>query len=79
MGSIEEDQEILQGDGNPMPAYLSTQPPANMNWQITLKDKVIAITGVSNLLTCNNPPGTPAHPLLQEPPASPQSHGGSIV
>ncbi|GME26707.1 putative short-chain dehydrogenase protein [Neofusicoccum parvum] len=47
MGSIEEDQEILQGDGNPMPAYLSTQPPANMNWQITLKDKVIAITGAN--------------------------------
>lgn len=32
-----------------MPAYLSTQPPPNMNWQITLKDKVIAITGVSKL------------------------------
>jgi NAD(P)-dependent dehydrogenase (short-subunit alcohol dehydrogenase family) len=26
---------------------LSTQPPANMNWQITLKDKVVAITGAN--------------------------------
>lgn len=26
---------------------LTTQPPANMNWQITLKDKVIAITGAN--------------------------------
>lgn len=26
---------------------LSTQPPANMNWQITLKNKVIAITGAN--------------------------------
>lgn len=42
-------QEVLQGEGSAMPAYLSTQPPPNMNWQITLKDKVIAITGVSKL------------------------------
>ncbi len=26
---------------------VSTQPPANMNWQITLRDKVIAITGAN--------------------------------
>lgn len=26
---------------------LSTQPPATMNWQITLKDKIIAITGAN--------------------------------
>ena len=26
---------------------LSTQPPVDMNWQITLKDKVVAITGAN--------------------------------
>lgn len=26
---------------------LNTQPPADMNWQITLKDKVVAITGAN--------------------------------
>ncbi|KAL1646015.1 hypothetical protein SLS58_003435 [Diplodia intermedia] len=45
MGSVGD--EILQGEGNAMPAYLSTEPPANMNWQVTLKDKVIAITGAN--------------------------------
>lgn len=30
----------------PMP-YLTTQPPADQNWAITLKDKVIAITGAN--------------------------------
>ncbi|KAK7533481.1 short chain alcohol dehydrogenase [Phyllosticta citricarpa] len=39
--------EVLKGEGSAMPAYLSTQPPPNMNWQITLKDKVIAITGAN--------------------------------
>ncbi|KAF2087787.1 dehydrogenase with different specificitie [Saccharata proteae CBS 121410] len=28
-------------------SYLSTEPPADMNWQITLRDKVIAITGAN--------------------------------
>lgn len=37
-----------------MPAFLSTQPPANFNWQITLKDKVIAITGVSAMFSLAN-------------------------
>ena len=49
MGSV--GQEILQGEGSAMPAFLSTEPPADMNWQITLKDKIIAITGVSSHTT----------------------------
>ena len=34
-------------DGDVVMPKLSTQPPANMNWQITLKDKVVAITGAN--------------------------------
>ncbi|OJD30718.1 short-chain dehydrogenase [Diplodia corticola] len=47
MGSIKNSQEVLQGEGTAMPAFLSTEPPADMNWQVTLKDKVIAITGAN--------------------------------
>lgn len=38
--------DVVAGEGTPMPTFLSTQPPPNQSWQITLKDKVIAITGV---------------------------------
>ena len=34
-------------DVEPSMPRLSTQPQANMDWQITLKDKVIAITGAN--------------------------------
>ncbi|KAK5690822.1 hypothetical protein LTR97_011983 [Elasticomyces elasticus] len=35
-----------EAEGTAMPR-LSTQPPADMNWQINLQDKVIAITGAN--------------------------------
>ncbi|KAK5717761.1 hypothetical protein LTR15_008600 [Elasticomyces elasticus] len=35
-----------EAEGTAMPC-LSTQPPADMNWQINLQDKVIAITGAN--------------------------------
>jgi hypothetical protein len=38
--------QAVVGEGAPMPAYLSTEPKEGQSWQITLKDKVIAITGV---------------------------------
>ena len=46
-----EDGGQAKGQANmevetPMPK-LSTQPPADMDWQISLKDKVIAITGAN--------------------------------
>lgn len=34
-------------NGTPATPVLSTQPAENQNWQITLKDKVIAITGAN--------------------------------
>ena len=34
-------------NGDALPTKLTTQPPADMSWQITLKDKVIAITGAN--------------------------------
>jgi len=40
-----------QEENGHMP-YLSTEPTANANWQITLSGKVIAITGVCFLASC---------------------------
>ena len=34
-------------DAETLTPRLSTQPPTDMNWQLTLKDKVIAITGAN--------------------------------
>jgi NAD(P)-dependent dehydrogenase (short-subunit alcohol dehydrogenase family) len=34
-------------NGDVAVSKLSTQPPANMNWQITLKNKIVAITGAN--------------------------------
>jgi NAD(P)-dependent dehydrogenase (short-subunit alcohol dehydrogenase family) len=35
------------GQANGHTPKFTTQPPADMNWQITLKDKVVAITGAN--------------------------------
>jgi NAD(P)-dependent dehydrogenase (short-subunit alcohol dehydrogenase family) len=37
---------VLAGEGEAIP-YLSTEPTPNQSWQITLKDKIIAITGAN--------------------------------